>query len=175
MMVVRHLEGGSISFSRRASDEQLENEGALSRALSRALVEWSNWKERRPPLGKALELEIKAVFKTRKEEVQVQIENTAKQCCADPLQGDLSLLLVGCCFAFENSFLFALKSIKPDLNIALCSCCLRCKRVQVGQQQFGELEPVALLHFCTFTLFNPFPDPLPNVMITEVASFIQAL
>ena len=32
MMVVRHLEGGSISFSRRASDEQLENEGALSRA-----------------------------------------------------------------------------------------------------------------------------------------------
>ena len=44
------------------------------------LVEWSNWKERRPPLGKALELEIKAVFKTRKEEVQVQIENTAKQC-----------------------------------------------------------------------------------------------
>ena len=76
MMVVCHLEDASISFSRRASDEQLENEGALSRAL----VEWSNWKERRPPLGKALELDIKAVFKTRKEEVQVQIENTAKQC-----------------------------------------------------------------------------------------------
>ena len=37
MMVVRHLEDGSISFSRRASDEQLENERALSRALSRVV------------------------------------------------------------------------------------------------------------------------------------------